>query len=221
VRLSQTRLPGSTEGAVFCINRAEPRQVPARHDIHPPIVLLPALQDRAHPPEPDKRLERHHHERALRQERLVADAVSPNVWTRWRLRHLLSTETNRAGPAKLSQISSKKRGAKLQLWRHALAQLTLTLGFCTASVSAGALTFDKVVATNRHLMLGHYAMVFENCSLQGMVEVRIIQRPMHGSITKKEMVNFGCFVGSHAHCNNRKVMGTTMTYSSSADNARA
>jgi hypothetical protein len=115
--------------------------------------------------------------------------------------------------AKISLVSSKKLGTRIQRLFLVPVRWSLALSLFSVNASASAETLNKVVSVNHPLMLAHYASVFDDCSSRGRVEVRVIQGPAHGSITMREMANFSYFPYSNlTQCNSRKVKGTTVTY---------
>jgi hypothetical protein len=115
-----------------------------------------------------------------------------------------------------SVAKSGRQGAMRRLF-IALVRLSFALSISSLTVSAQAVTTSKVVAMDHPLRLAHYANVFPDCSSRGKVEVRVVQGPMHGSVTRREIPDFTYFSEpAYAQCNGRKVNGITVSYHADA-----
>jgi hypothetical protein len=77
-----------------------------------------------------------------------------------------------------------------------------------------ATRFQRFAASGKSTMLGFYTALQPDCSVAGIVTIRIAKQPEHGSIEMVETTDFPHYRGPRAKCNQQKVEGVLVTYKS-------
>jgi tetratricopeptide (TPR) repeat protein len=74
--------------------------------------------------------------------------------------------------------------------------------------------FKRYVASGTGTVLGFYTGLNPGCTASGIVTIRVVKQPEHGSIEIVETIGFPNYLGSLARCNQQKVQGVLVTYKS-------
>jgi tetratricopeptide (TPR) repeat protein len=74
--------------------------------------------------------------------------------------------------------------------------------------------FKRYVASGRSTTLGFYTALNPDCTVSGILTIRIAKQPEHGSVEIVETISFPHYVGSREKCNQQKVKGVLVTYKS-------
>jgi uncharacterized protein YqkB len=75
--------------------------------------------------------------------------------------------------------------------------------------------FKRFVASGKSTVLGFYTALTPDCSVSGIVTIRVVKQPEHGSIEIVETTGFPvAHTGVYAKCNQQKVEGVQVAYKS-------